>query len=240
MTAEATLTRRDRVRQATIEEMREVARRLLVEQGESAVTLRAVAREMGMTAPALYRYVDSHEDLLVGVAVLCNDEVIIAMEQARDAEPTQDPARRIMAVTRAFRRWALDHGAEFALVFASPAMSQRCADPELEAASNRFGWVFGALFLDLVRTGEAHVWDDADVDPAFASEQSDLLLALRDEISLGARWQFVNYWTRIYGTVSVELFGHLSWALDDSDAVFEHMLRGIATDMGMADRYVRP
>src|SRR6201997_413486 len=57
-------SRRDRVRAATSQEIVQTARRLLVEQGVAAVSLRAIAREMGMTAPALYRYYESHEELL--------------------------------------------------------------------------------------------------------------------------------------------------------------------------------
>ena len=58
------LSRRDRVRAETTEEIKQTARRILVEQGPAAVTLRAIAREMGVTAPALYRYFDSHEELI--------------------------------------------------------------------------------------------------------------------------------------------------------------------------------
>ena len=65
-TAEA-LTRRDRVRAATIEEIKQTARRLLVTRGPDAVSLRAIAREMGMTAPGLYRYFDSREVLIRAV-----------------------------------------------------------------------------------------------------------------------------------------------------------------------------
>ena len=57
-------SRRDRLRAATSEEIIQTARRLLVQSGPEAVTLRAIAREMGMTAPGLYRYFDSHEELL--------------------------------------------------------------------------------------------------------------------------------------------------------------------------------
>src|SRR5215472_8388491 len=61
------LSRRDRVRAATTQEIMQTARRLLAEEGPDAVTLRAIAREMGMTAPALYRYFGSHEDLIMHV-----------------------------------------------------------------------------------------------------------------------------------------------------------------------------
>ena len=59
-----TLSRRDRVRAETTAEIKQTARQILVAQGPEAVTLRAIAREMGMTAPALYRYFGSHEDLI--------------------------------------------------------------------------------------------------------------------------------------------------------------------------------
>lgn len=239
-TVEAPSSRRDRMRQATIEEMRETGRRILVEEGEAAVTMSAVAKAMDMTAPALYRYVGSHQELLAGVAVLCNTEVVAAMEAARDAEPEGDYARRIVAVSRAFRRWALAHPREFALVFASPEMSHACELPELAEASLRFGWVFGELFMNLVAHQGGRAWPDDEVDEAFLDQQSDLLTSLEPLISLGARWQFVNYWSQIFGTVSIEVFGHLDWALSDSEAVFERMLRGIAVDLGMGEEYVRP
>lgn len=237
--ADASLSRRERIRRETIQEMREAGRRILVEEGEAAVTMSAVARVMDMTAPALYRYVDSHADLLAGVAVLCNDEVVAAMEAAREAAPKDDWAARIMAVSRAFRRWALDHPREFALVFASPEMSDSCATEELAAATLRFGWVFGELFVALAASGEARLWSDETVDPAYLASESDLLAALGDQVGPGGRWQFVTYWSRIFGTVSIEVFGHLSWATANPEAVFERMLAGIAADMGLAERYVR-
>ena len=57
-------SRRDRVRAATVQEIKDTARRLLVQQGQDAATLRAIAGEMGMTAPALYRYFGSREELI--------------------------------------------------------------------------------------------------------------------------------------------------------------------------------
>lgn len=231
---DAPLSRRERIRQETIHEMREAGRRILVEQGEAAVTMSAVARAMDMTAPALYRYVDSHSELLAGIAVLCNDEVIAAMEQARDAAPEGDWAARMMAVSRAFRRWALDHPREFALVFASPEMSASCETEELSAATLRFGRVFGELFLALATSGQARIWGDETVDPAYLASESDLLAALSDHVGPGGRWQFVTYWARIFGTVSIEVFGHLGWATSNPEAVFEQMLAGLASDMGMA------
>jgi AcrR family transcriptional regulator len=225
--------RRSRIRAATIAEMRETARSILVTEGASAVTLRAVAAAMGMTAPALYRYIDSHDDLLAQVAVLCNSEAVEALAAARDREPDGDAARRLIAVTRAFRRWAIAHPAEFSLIFTSPDLGRRCANDELTAAYRRIGWTFGALFAELIGSGRALYWPDDRVQRV--GSESELIVAMG--VSAGAAAQFVQYWTRIYGTVSMEVFGHLEWAAPDAEPVFEAMLLGICRDMGIADVY---
>ena len=66
-------------------------------------------------------------------------------------------------------------------------------------------------------------------------EESELIAAMA--VPPGAATQFVQYWTRIYGTVSMEVFGHLDWAAVDEEPVFEAMLRGICQDMGIDDAY---
>src|SRR5215207_8113561 len=76
-----TTTRRARQRDATLAEIRATARALLVDSGPEALTLRATARDMGMTAPALYRYVASHEDLVTAVCEDVLDEVTRSLEQ---------------------------------------------------------------------------------------------------------------------------------------------------------------
>ena len=108
--------RRERLRDATTAEIKDTARALLVEDGPDALTLRAIAREMGMTAPALYRYFASHEDL---VGALCQDllaELTVTLAQARDTVGTEDPVGRLMAACRAFRQWSLANRREFQLV----------------------------------------------------------------------------------------------------------------------------
>src|SRR3954451_8467156 len=118
MVSAPTTTRRQRLREATSQEILTVARDLLVREGAPAVALRAVAREMGMTAPALYRYYASHEDLLSALIVTIFDEVSDTLEAAMKGPDggsalDADVVRRTFAVIRALRRWAVDHPAEF-------------------------------------------------------------------------------------------------------------------------------
>src|SRR3954468_11259513 len=107
------LTRRDRARAETLREIKQTARRVLVEHGPDGLALRAIAREMGMTAPALYRYFTSREDLVENVVVDLYGELVAELEAARDdARPATAPIQ-LLACSRAFRTWATTHHAEF-------------------------------------------------------------------------------------------------------------------------------
>src|SRR6185503_8248066 len=117
-------SRRDRLRAATIDEIISTARRLLVKDGPEAVSLRAIAREMGMTAPGLYRYFGNYEELVRYLTAsifteLGNDigQAIEAAEPVADAPGAVDPTRakltvKMVAACREFRRWALNHRGE--------------------------------------------------------------------------------------------------------------------------------
>ena len=161
-TAEA-LTRRDRVRAATTEEIKQTARRILVEQGPDAVSLRAIAREMGMTAPGLYRYFSSREDLIRGVIADIFTEMAAGVDQAihgTGQEPGQDDrdlmTAKMIAACRAFRDWSLAHRGEFGLVFGSPLPGVKDGNGDLaDESGRRFAGIFFALFNSLWATHPA-------------------------------------------------------------------------------------
>ncbi len=92
------LTRRERVRAATIDEIKEIARRHIAEKGAAALSLRAIAREMGMTSPALYRYFASRDDLVTALIVDAYNSLADALEAARDACEEADHAGRLAAI----------------------------------------------------------------------------------------------------------------------------------------------
>jgi AcrR family transcriptional regulator len=232
------VTRRERLRAATLAEIRSTGRRLLVEEGASAVTLRAIAREMGMTPAALYRYVESHEDLMVLLGVDIHDELTETLEKARDALPTDAAPDRLLACARKFRRYALTHPNEFQLVFTNPLpdLMVPCEGP-LEAAAQRMGQVFAGLFIELVQRGFMSMPVPEDVD-------RELLAALAEasknyDMPTPLLVCFVQSWTMLYGCVCMEVFGHLAWAMDDTTSLFELTARQCAQMLGI-EQYYRP
>lgn len=223
MPVHAPTTRRERVRDATTTEIKATARRLLVAAGPDALTLRAIAREMGMSAPALYRYFGSHEEIVVGVVGDVLAEITGTLEAARDTVGTDDPLGRLLATCRAFRRWALDHPREFQLVFASagekPPLGHEDVGEELS-----FGEVFLGLFVEVWTAAPFAVPADDQLPEPLRSQLRTFSSYVDDVLPLGALAAYLSGWVRLYGAVTIEVFGHLGFAFQDAEPMFEAML----------------
>jgi AcrR family transcriptional regulator len=250
-------SRRDRVRAATTEEILQTARRLLVEQGRDAVTLRAIAREMGMTAPALYRYFSSHEELIrhvvadiftelagqldaqITAAVPAAGQLHAQITAAVPAEGRRQVpdvmAAKLAAACRAFRGWALQHQPEFSLIFGSPLPGLELVhdDPVLECGF-RFGRVFLDLFAELWQRQPFDVPADDQIDPSLRRQLRRYRELMGSELPLGALQTFLRCWVLLYGAVSLEVFGHLRFALEDAAPMFEMMLADLAAMVGLS------
>ena len=216
-------TRRDRMRARTREEI-VAAAQMLVADGDE-LSMRAVARAVGMTAPALYRYVRDHDDLIDQVGGELYGQLIAELTAARDAVGSDDLRGRLLAMAHCFREWALTHRNEYGLLFANPltATLRQGTTSCTHRGGERFGQAFAEVFAQMWQRGELTVPHQDDIDPK--------LLAMLEQSSedgiglpLAVRYVFVRQWARLYGMVTLEAFGHLDWALEDSRALFEEML----------------
>ena len=244
MTETPSLTRRDRLRAATMEEITATARRLLVEQGPEAASLRAIAREMGMTAPGLYRYYGSREELLRHVIAEIFRELAADIRRAiREAvEPApageaRQPAHlalKMVAACQEFRHWSLTHRDEFALLFGVPL-------PEIddgrfdiaEECALEFAGTFYTLFLELWNAIRFQVPAESQIDPGLRAQLARFRGTLRTDAPDGAILVFLRCWMLLYGAVAMEVFGHLGFALEDPAPMFELTLSDLARLVGL-------
>lgn len=236
----ATLRRRDRVRAATSQEIIQTARRLLVTEGSAAISLRAIAREMGMTAPALYRYFGSHETLIHHVVADIFNELSDYVERAVSAAQAAGPPADgtvigLITGAKAFRDWAVDHPAEFGMIFGAPlpGVDLYHEDPLMECGM-RFGQIFLRLFVELWQTKPFDVPNEEDMPAEFRSQLVRYREQIGTDLPLGVLQTFLRCWALLYGTVALEAFGHMRFALDDSAQMFELMLTDLATMIGLS------
>ncbi len=228
------LTRREVNRETNLTDIRQRARELLVAEGPSGVTLRPIARAIGLTAPALYRYYASREDLLLDLIADLYDELSSSMERARDEVDAADMTGRFVAVTRTFREWARAHPREFQLIFATPVGGpDRPGDERLEKCGQTFGGVFQGLFVELWTRQPFPVSPDHELDPRLRAQLSEWVALDGIPLPLGVLAVFLDCWVRIYGLISLEVFGQLGFALADVDPMFDALLAELAQRLGL-------
>ncbi|MGH3094921.1 MAG: TetR/AcrR family transcriptional regulator [Streptosporangiales bacterium] len=218
----AQLTRRETSRQTTRRDILDAARRLLAAGGPPAVSLRAVAGEIGMTAPGLYRYFPTHEELLLALTDMVMGEMDDVLEYARDGDGPAEPDARMAAVARTFRHWCVGHPHEFQLMFGLTVVPEgvpadHCNTPNCV----RFGGIFFGLFVALFRRDRFPVLDESALDPDLARQLRAWTHSAGQDAPLGLVKVFLDGWVRLYGLVALELYGHMRFALDNVEALFE-------------------
>ena len=226
-------TRRGRLREATVADIKRTARELLVYGGPSAVSLRAIARTLGMSAAALYRYFPSLEALVREVASDLYDELRAAVTAAAERAGGEggDPAARLAAMAGAFRGWSRAHPAEFALMFGNPVpgvaeLEDDCLSPDHPGAL--LGAAFLEPFVALWRSGSA---PDRPA-PDLGTSTAPLLGVHGESLPAGALAAFLAAWTRLYGLIAMDVFGHLRWAVTDVEPLFEAELAAFLRELG--------
>jgi len=235
-TGEVPQTRRERQREATYAEITRASRELLAEGAE--LSLRAVAGRMGMTPPALYRYVASYQELVDLVAFEIDKAATATFAAAADALPEDDYAGRLVASTTEFRMWALGNPREFGLAFANPISDTRNLRREMLTLS-----CSGHLCTDQMRA----LWEhnhfpvpsldelsptvrEAVLDPLIPANLEGL--AMEDR---GLVWLYMQGWNVLYGVVALEVFGHMDPRIIESAEMFIHVVHEFAPKLGLAD-----
>jgi len=210
-----------------IEEIKAVARRHLATEGAN-LSLRAVARDMGMVSSALYRYFASRDDLLTALIIDGYNSLGAAVEAADAAITDRSKLRgRWLAAARAVRDWALANPAEYALLYGSPVPGYAAPQDTIPAAARSYA-VLGNILTDGFASGAVTSQGDAvpeAIRPDMARASEGISLGLPDEVMLAG----MTAWIHIFGTVSFELFGQFNNVVDARDEFFD-------TEMGrMAD-----
>ncbi|WP_298180694.1 TetR/AcrR family transcriptional regulator [Saccharomonospora sp.] len=226
--------RRERLRVALDRDLRRTARRLLVSGGIDAVTLAAIAREIGITSPAIYRYYKSRDDLVYTLAKDVIDELVGELGAAAARHP-EYPARQITAMIRAFTAWAARNRAEYGFVFGVPPPPVGHVYREIAKTwTVEVGGTFGKSYLQLWRQRPFDVPADDDLEPALQKQLDNYrVLVGLEPMPLGAILVFIECWSRMYASMSFDVSGLMSATFTDMSPMHERMCRGICELLGI-------
>jgi AcrR family transcriptional regulator len=223
-------TARERARRELTQEIKDVARAHLSEVGSAGLSLRAVARDVGMVSSAVYRYFPSRDDLLTALIVDAYSAIGEAAEAAERRVRRGDWAGRWLATCRGARTWAIANPQEYALIFGSPVPGYHAPQDTVDPAA-RIPALLVAIAADAAAAGR-----DVTGPPIPKSVRPDLR-RVRETFAPGVGDSMLARvmlaWAELIGCISFELFGHLHNVIDDFDAYFDLQMRTIASELAL-------
>jgi AcrR family transcriptional regulator len=261
-TASRAATVRERARAELSREIKEEARKQLAASGADGLSLRAVAKELGMVSSALYRYYPSRDDLLTVLIIDAYDALGAAAEGAAAGSVAAGgatagraaPARaRWIAACHAVRGWAVANPHEYALIYGSPVPGYRAPEATIGPAA-RVPLAFAGLLGEALARGELGgpggpgraAAASLPVTGALAEQAGALSAALTASASGGggagavpaalppdALVRAVIAWTQLFGMISFELFGQFVGSFEPADALFGHAAEQLAAFVGL-------
>jgi|SaaInlStandDraft_4_1057021.scaffolds.fasta_scaffold75135_2 AcrR family transcriptional regulator len=212
--------------------IKEVARNQMIESGSASLSLRAIARALKITAPAIYNYFPSRDDLVTALIVdaynSLGDALRLSQASLQDAPHTE----RILASARAYRNWALAHPEEYNLIFGTPIPNYH-APMEITgpAAAGNMSVLIGVLH---------NAWQDGVLKTeGLLSSTSEMVQAWINKFEYPGNPAVIQFamasWAQIHGMVSLELNGHYTAFPEDVsvDSFFEIEIRAMLTRMGL-------
>ncbi len=227
---------RARVRAELTEEITDVARTHLARDGAAALSLRAVARDLGMSSSAVYRYFPSRDALLTALIIEAYDslgEVVERGDAAAAADSESTFAARAAEVFRNVRRWARSHPHEWALIYGSPVPGYAAPQDTIGPAS-RVSILLVRLLAEAAAVGELSPGPAPRVPGR--SVLSEMLenhgsgALSDDEAALMATGVAVR--DAVYGVISFELNGQHQQVVADAEAFFEGALTAFLSLLG--------
>jgi AcrR family transcriptional regulator len=233
--AELAVSRRERARAATIAEIKEAAFGLMAESGATDVRFTDIARVMGMTPPAMYRYYGDRDELLEDLITDSYEHLGACVAVARDACGPDDIPGRWYAVAAAYRTWARTESHRFALIFGKPVPGFVAAEdgPTTEAAKRAMSQL-SALFVAAAHAGILERPLVTEAPAAIAECAHDKHPELDGIVAPESFQAMLQAWASLHGFVCLEAYGHLDWLGDDArDALFRSHVAMIARAAGI-------
>ena len=211
-----------------------IGRAHLATDGAAALSLRAIAREIGLVSSAVYRYVESRDELLTLLVIDGYDELGDAVDEALVSVDEADHAGRLTAIGRSVRAWALAEPATYALLFGSPV-------PGYQAPAERTTGPGTRVIFRLVE-----VWDAAWVAGALSDDERSVaprrfsrdLARIRRDLGITAPDGLIArgllMWAALFGCISFEVFGQYGPdSFTQPQDLFEHQLKVLVELMGL-------
>jgi AcrR family transcriptional regulator len=204
--------------------------------GAASLSLRSIARDLGMAPSALYRYFDGRDALLTALILTAYEALAAEAERSADVAEQQGgragDAGRWLAVAQALRHWALEHPHQWGLIFGTPVPGYQAPEATVEP----YARVAAALVRPLVAAGEAgrlRRTDDRPVSAGLRAAVKPVSEGLLPGMAAETVVLVVQAWTTLIGSISLEVFGHWRQTVLEPELLFDSSVRRLGESLGL-------
>jgi AcrR family transcriptional regulator len=224
-------TARERARAEIQAQILDMARRHLAEHGPSGLSLRAVARDLGLVPSAVYRYFANRDVLLTAMIVESYDTLGAAAEAALANASRGRPAARWVEVAWAIRQWAVAHPHEYALLYGTPVPGYAAPDDTV-GPGTRVSLALVQVVLDAADDGLLEPVE-AKLSPSTRRDMRALLDRFGDAVTPEHVFRTIVAWTQLFGLISFELFSQTRGLVTDHESTFDDASTAMARSIGL-------
>lgn len=208
------------------EAIKETAWKQVAEYGAPALSLRAIARELKITAPAIYNYFPDRDALVTALIIDAFTSFGDSQLKARDAVPEEDLAGRLRAIGIAYRNWAHTHRQRYQLIFGTPIPGYQYPVEEIFPSSARSIMALFSVVEGLRAAGKLHLYSFPKVKSEY-KVLYEMWKRYSGEIHPGSLFVAMIIWARVHGIVSLEIQGNLPPFGKKGDALYLFELNSI-------------
>jgi AcrR family transcriptional regulator len=228
------MTRREKFREITREEIKSIARKHMQEGGVNSLSLNAIAREMDMVPSALYRYFANRNELLTALIIDAYNSLNGAMQAASDSHPRDAYGQRLLAIVLAYRQWVLENRAEFELLYGRPVKDfQGLTDEVIRVARKGF-----TLIVELLN--EADDAGQITLSPEQMAVAEDVQVTIQiflpdDSYIAPAHIAYIGLTglARMQGLIILEVTDQIQYFVSDPDKLYRQEMLLLLRQFGL-------
>ncbi|MEM7335802.1 MAG: TetR/AcrR family transcriptional regulator [Chloroflexota bacterium] len=218
-------TRREKILDITREEIKITARSLMAEKGTAGLSIRAIAREMKMSAPALYHYYDSLNELITALIQDAFVRLADAQEAVANDPQWQNELERLTAVASSYRQWALDNPIDFQLIYGNPIPNYEQPTEVTYPPARRSFILTASIIANGIEKGEIVLPETYRNFPEKIEQSLAALTQIEGhDLPHSALYLAASAWAKIHGFVMLELFHLIQPVIGNVDEFFQYEL----------------
>jgi AcrR family transcriptional regulator len=223
-------------RDAIAERIKTIARQQMAKDGTAALSLRAIAREMQVTAPALYRYFPSRDDLITDLIIDAFNDLADTLELIDKAQPPDANASRVMAFALAYRNWAIEHPTDYQLIYGNPIPGYVAPSELTTPTARRSYMIFADILNDALVAGKLQLQPENFAIPESIVDQFRTFreLGLPDFPPV-ILYLSIRGWAQLHGAILLELYGQLQYFISDSEAIYRAQVTNLLREVQLTD-----